>query len=145
MKRFRYYLLTVLLCLTIPVVARSEHHHEIVRLTRKLWRVIDITREYTPQLKVHVILEAPDGERLILTFKDETSQTLVRNDVIALEPKAGIPPVIPDEEIGDFVTPTRVKFGKTRWWKEWLKQEGKEINKGWRQFLQQKRGDETEI
>ena len=145
MQRRKFCLLAGLLCLAIPVLAQSERHREVARLTRKLWRVIDITREYVPQFKAHVILEAPDSERLTLTFRDEIAQTLVRNDVIALEPKPGIPPDIPDEALGDFFIPTRVKLGKTRWWKEWIKQEGKEINKGWRLFLEQKRGEETEI
>ena len=116
-----------------------------IRLARKLWRVIDITREYVPQFQAHVILEAPDRERLTLTFRDESAQTLVRSDVIALAPKTGIPPDIPDTVLGDYLLPTPVRLGKTRWWKEWVKQEGKEIKRDWRLFLEQKRGEEIKI
>ena len=38
-------------------------HLEAIRLSRKLWRVIDVTRQYVPQFQAHVILEAPDRER----------------------------------------------------------------------------------
>jgi hypothetical protein len=41
--------------------------------------------------------------------------------------------------------PTHVRVGKTRWWKEWVKHEGKQIKRDWRLFLEQKRAEETEI
>jgi hypothetical protein len=53
--------------------------------------------------------------------------------------------VIPDEKVGDFFIPVRVKLGKTRWWREWLREQGKEINKGWKQFLEPKKEGEIEI
>ena len=145
MKYLVVFLLALLLYVTSPAVAQSERHLEAIRLSRKLWRVIDITREYVPLFQAHVILEAPDRERVTLTFWDERAQTLVRSDVIALAPKTGIPPDIPESVLGDYLIPTHVRFGKSRWWKEWVKQEGKQINRDWRLFLQQKRGEETEI
>ena len=90
------FLLALLLSVASSAVAQSERHLEAIRLSRKLWRVIDITRQYVPQFQAHVILEAPDRERLSLTFQDERAQTLVRSDVIALAPKPGIPSDIPE-------------------------------------------------
>jgi hypothetical protein len=128
-----------------PAVAPSARHREAIRLSRKLWRVIDIMRTYVPQFQAHVILEAPDRERLTLTFRDARAQILVRSDVIALAPKTGIPPDIPETALGDYLIPTHVRVGKTRWWKEWVKQEGKQLKRDWRLFLEQKREEETEI
>ena len=79
------FLLALLLYVAPSAVAQSARHREAVRLSRKLWRVIDMTREYVPQFQAHVILEAPDRERLTLTFRDERAQTLVRSDVIVLD------------------------------------------------------------
>jgi hypothetical protein len=70
--------------------------------------------------------------------------TLVRSDVIALAPKTSIPPDIPETALEDYLIPTHVRLGKTRWWKEWVKQEGKQIKRDWRLFLEQKRAEETE-
>ena len=145
MKYLVVFLLAILLLVVPSAVAQSARHLEAERLSRKLWRVIDITREYVPQFQAHVILEAPDRERVTLTFRDERAQTLVRSDVIALAPKTGIPPDIPETALGDYLMPTHVRFGKSRWWKEWVKQEGNQIKRDWRLFLQQKRGEETEI
>jgi hypothetical protein len=139
------FLLALLLYIAAPAMAQSARHREAVRLSRKLWRVIDITRAYVPQFQAQVILEAPDRERLTLTFRGERAQTLVRSDVIALAPKTGIPPDIPETALGDYLIPTHVSVGKTRWWKEWVKQEGKQIKRDWRLFLEQKREEETEI
>jgi hypothetical protein len=139
------FLLALLLYVAPSAVAQSARHLEAVRLSRKLWRVIDMTREYVPQFQAHVILEAPDRERLTLTFRDERAQTLVRSDVIALAPKTGIPPDIPETALGDYLIHTHVRLGKTRWWKEWVKHEGKQIKRDWRLFLEQKREEETEI
>jgi hypothetical protein len=133
-----------LLLLIMPAIATGRDI-TVKSMTGKLWRVIEITREYTPQFQAHVILEAPDRQRLTITLRDESARTLVHNDVITLEPKQGVPLVIPEEEIGELFTPTLVKLGRSRWWKEWVRQQGKEISKGWRQFLEQKKGDETEI
>ena len=145
MKYLVVFLLALLLFVASPAVAQSERHLEAIRLSRKLWRVIDMTRAYVPQFHAQVILEAPDRERLTLTFRDERAQTLVRSDVIALAPKTGIPPDIPETALGDYLIPTHVRLGKSRWWKEWVKQEGKQLKRDWRLFLEQKRAEETEI
>src|SRR4029453_14017041 len=145
MKFLVVFLLALLLYFSSPALAQSERHREAIRLSRKLWRVIDITRTYVPPFQAHVILERPDRERLTLTFRDERAQTLVRSDVIALAPQTGIPPDIPETALGDYLIPTQVRLGKARWWKEWVKQEGKQIKRDWRLFLEQKREAETEI
>ena len=144
------YLVVVLLALLLlavapSAVAQSARHREALQLSRKRWRVIDIARVYVPQFQAHVLLEAPDRERLTLTFRDECVQTLVRSDVIALAPPTGIPADIPKIALGDYLIPTHVRLGKTRWWKEWVKQEGKQIKRDWRLFLEQKREEEIEI
>ena len=139
------FLLALLLSVASPAVAQSARHREAVRLSRKLWRVIAITRAYVPQFQAHVILEAPDGERLTLTFRDAHAQTLVRSDVIALALKTGIPPDSLETALGDYLLPTHVRLGKTRWWKEWVKQEGKQIKRDWKLFLEQRRGGEIKI
>src|SRR4029434_10376073 len=133
------FLLALLLSVAPSAVSQSARHREAVRLSRKLWRVIDITRKYVPQFQAHVILEAPDRERLTLTFRDARAQTLVRSDVIALAPKTGIPPDLPETALGDHPLLTHDQVGKTRWWKEWVKQEGKQIKRDWRLFLEPKR------
>jgi len=51
------FLLALLLYVAPSAVAQSARHREAVRLSRKLWRVIDMTREYVPQFQAHVILE----------------------------------------------------------------------------------------
>jgi hypothetical protein len=145
MKYLVVFLLALLLYVAASAVAQSARHLEAIRLSRKLWRVIDITRKYVPQFQAYVVLEAPDRERLTLTFHDERAQTLVRSDVIALAPKTGIPPDIPETALGDYLIPTHVRVGKTRWWKEWVKQEGKQIKRDWRLFLEQKREGEIGI
>ena len=139
------FLLALLLYVASSAVAQSGRHLEAIRLSRKLWRVIDITRQYVPQFQAHVILEAPDRERLTLTFRDEHAQTLVRSDVIALVPQPGIPPDLPETALGDYLLPTQARLGKPRWWKEWVKHEGKQLKRDWRIFLEQKRAEETEI
>ena len=140
------FLLALLLLSVAPsAVAPSARHREAVRLSRKRWRVIDIARAYVPQFQAHVLLEAPDRERLTLTFRDARAQTLVRSDVIALAPQPGIPPDIPETALGDYLIPTHVRLGKTRWWKEWVKHEGEQIKRDWRLFLEQKRAEEKEM
>ena len=139
------FLLALLLYVASSAVAQSARHLEAVRLSRKLWRVIDITRAYVPQLQAHVILEAPDRERLTLTFRDARAHTLVRSDVIALAPQTGIPADIPETALGDYLLPTHVRLGTTRWWKEWVKQEGQQLKRDWRLFLEQKREEATEM
>lgn len=139
------FLLALLLFVAPSAVAQSARHREAIRLSRKLWRVIAMTRQYVPQLQAHVVLEAPDRERLALTFRDACAHTLVRSDVIALAPKTGIPPDSPETALGDYLIPTPVRLGKTRWWKEWVKQEGKQLKQDWRLFVEQQRKEETEI
>ena len=145
MKYLGVFLFAFLLLVASPAVAQSERHREAIRLSRKLWRVIDITREYVPQSQVHVILEAPDRERLTLTFRTEQAHTLVRDDVITLSAQNTIPPDIPETALGDYLLPTTVQFGKSRWWKEWVKHEGRQIKRDWHLFLEQKRGGEIKI
>ena len=58
------FLLTVLLCLASRTLAQSDRAREAARLADKLWRILDITKQYQPQFQAHVTLEAPDGERL---------------------------------------------------------------------------------
>ena len=101
-------LLALLLSVASSAVAQSARHREAIRLSRKLWRVIDLTRAYVPQFRAHVILEAPDRERLPLTFRDAHAQTLVRR-VIALAPQTGIPADIPETALGDYLIPTQVR------------------------------------
>jgi hypothetical protein len=139
------FLLALLLYIAAPAMAQSARHREAVRLSRKLWRVIAMRRAYVPQFQAHVILEAPDRERLTLTFRDARAHTLVRSDVIALAPQPGIPPDSPETALGDYLIPTHVRLGKTRWWKEWVKHEGKQIKRDWQLFLEQKREEEKEI
>jgi hypothetical protein len=145
MKYLGVFLLALLLYVAASAVAQSARHLEAIRLSRKLWRVIDITRQYVPQFQAHVVLEAPDRERLTLTFHDARAHTLVRSAVIALAPKTGIPADIPETALGDYLLPTPVRVGKTRWWQEWVKQEGKQLKRDWRLFLEQKREGEIEI
>lgn len=99
------FLLALLLFVAPSAVAQSARHREAIRLSRKLWRVIAMTRQYVPQLQAHVVLEAPDRERLALTFRDARAHTLVRSDVIALAPKTGIPPDSPETALGDYLIP----------------------------------------
>ena len=140
------FLLAMLLLAVAPsAVAPSARHREAIRLSRKRWRGIAMRREYAPQFQAHVLLEAPDRERLTLTFRGERAQTFVRRDVIALAPKPGIPPDLPEPALGDYLLPTHVRLGKTRWWKEWVKQEGKQLKRDWRLFLEQKRAEGKEV
>jgi hypothetical protein len=45
--------------------------------------------------------------------------------------------------LDDSFSPQPVTWGQMRWWKERLKQEGKEIKKDWRLFLEEeKKGTE---
>ena len=139
------FLLTVLLCLASRTLAQSDRDREADRLADKLWRIMDITKQYQPQFQAHVILEAPDKERLTLTFRTERARTLVRDDVLSLTLQTAIPPDIPETALGDYLLPTSVRFGKSRWWKEWVKHEGKQLKRDWHLFLEQKRGGEIKI
>jgi hypothetical protein len=135
-----FFLLTVVLCVTTPALAQSARDLEADRLADKLWRILEITKEYQPHFQAHVTLEAPDGERLALTFQGESARTLVHHDVIELERKMDLPHEIPDEALGDYVIPRRVKLGKTRWWRDRAAHAGQELRKGWTLFLLQHSG-----
>ena len=144
MDRKSLLLLWVLIALSLPCGAAGGSV-SLKNITGKLWRVIEITRVYDPQFQAHVILEAPDRQRVTVIFRGEIARTLVTYDVITLEPKHGTPLAIPEDEIGNFLTPTLVKLGRTRWWQEWAREQGREINKGFRQFFEPKRTGETDI
>ena len=138
MNRTGLCLLLFLLCAASPAWSASSVTLDATRIADKLWRVIAITREYAPQFQAHLILEAPDRERLSLTFHDATARILIQHDVIELEPKRDIPADIPDEALGDAFLPHRAKWGKPRWLSERVKHEGHEISKAWKLFLLQK-------
>ena len=91
MKPLGFFLLAVVLCVTTPALAQSARDLEADRLADKLWRILDITKQYQPQFQAYVTLEAPDGERVALTFQGESARTLVHDDVITLARKSDIP------------------------------------------------------
>jgi hypothetical protein len=138
MQRTALCLLALLLCTASHAWPASSVTLDATRIATKLWRVIAISREYTPQFQAHVILEAPDGERLSLTFRDATARILIRHDVLELEPKMDIPADIPDEALGDSFIPHRAKWGKPRWLSERVKHEGHDLSKAWKLYLLQK-------
>jgi hypothetical protein len=131
-------LLALLLCITTPALAQSDRELEADRLADKLWRVIDITKQYQPQFQAHVTLEAPDGERLALTLQGENARTLVHDDIIALDRKPDIHVDIPEHDMGPYFLPRLAKWGKPRWLSERVKHEGHEISRAWKLFLLQK-------
>jgi hypothetical protein len=145
MKQRGFFLLALVLGLAIPAMAQSDRALEADRLADKLWRVIDITKQYQPQFQAHVTLEAPDGERVALTFQGESARTLIHDDVIALERKPGVLADIPEQARGEYFIPYRPKWGKPRWWREWVKHEGQEISTAWKLFLLHKSGRETQL
>jgi hypothetical protein len=145
MKPRGFFLLALLLCLGTPLMANADRTFEADRLADKLWRVIDITKQYQPQFQAHVTLEAPDGERLALTFQRESARTLVSHDIIELERTREIPADIPDEALGAYFIPRHAKLGKPRWWGERAEHAGQEIKKGWTLFLLQHRGRGTAL
>ena len=138
MQRCGLFLLGIVLCVTTPVLAQSARDLEADRLADKLWRVIDITKQYQPQFQAHVTLEAPDGERLALSLHGESARTLVHDDVIALDRKPDVRGAIPEQDMGPYFIPRLVKWGKPRWLSERVKHEGQEISKAWKLFLLQK-------
>jgi hypothetical protein len=85
-----FFLLALLLCVTPSTLAQSDRDLEADRLADKLWRIIDITKQYQPQFQAHVTLQAPDGERLALTLQGESARTLIHDDVIALDRKPDV-------------------------------------------------------
>ena len=133
-----FFLLALLLCITTPALTQSDRELEADRLADKLWRVIDITKQYQPQFQAHVTLEAPDGERLALTLHGESARTLVHDDVIALDRKPDVHPKSTEHDMGDSFIPRLAKWGKPRWLSERVKHEGQEISKAWKLYLLQK-------
>jgi hypothetical protein len=140
-----FFLLALLLGVTIPPLAQADREGEADRLSDKLWRVIDITKQYAPQFQAHVTLEAPDGERLALTLQGENARTLIHDDVIALDRKPDVHGDIPEQEMGPYFIPRIAKWGKPRWFSERLKHEGREIRRAWELFLLQIRVREPEL
>ena len=72
----RVFLLALVLCVTTPALAQSARDLEADRLADKLWRILDITKQYQPQFQAYVTLEAPDGARVALTFQGESARTI---------------------------------------------------------------------
>ena len=140
MSVFLVFLVT-LLCLPPLVSSQPESTLTADRLTGKLWRVIEVTRTHTPQLQVHAILEAPDRDRLTLTFRTESNQTLVVDDVLEFILKIQPSGAIPYERWEDYLTSHRVKLGKTRWWNERLKHEGEVLKKELQRLLERQKKD----
>ena len=64
-----------------------------------------ITKQYQPQVQVHVTMEAPDGERLALTFQGESARTFVRDDVLVLDRKPGVPSDSSEQAMGAYFIP----------------------------------------
>ena len=145
MKPRGVFLLTVVLCVATQAMAQPAPNPQADRIADKLWWIIDITKEYQPQFQAHVTLEAPDGERLALTFPGESARTLVHDDVIALERKPGVPSDAQEQVMGAYVIPHLAQWGKPRWWSERAKHEGQEISKAWKLYRQQKRLRETSV
>jgi len=138
MKARGFFLLAVVLCVATHTMAQPARDLQADRIADKLWWIIDITKEYQPQFQAHVTLEAPDGERLALSFPGERARTLVHDDVIALERKPGIPSDLPEPAIGAHVIPHLAKWGKPRWWSERAKHQGQEISQAWKLYWLQK-------
>jgi hypothetical protein len=133
-----FVLLALLLCVTTSPPAQSDRDLEADRLADKLWRILDITKDYQPQFQAHVTLEAPDGERLALTFDGESARTLIHDDVIELDRKPDVHGDIPEQDMGSYFLPRLAKWGKPRWLSERVKHEGHEISKAWKLYLLQK-------
>ena len=139
-----FFFLAVVLCVATPALAQSARDLEVDRITDKLWWIIDITKQYQPQFQAHVTLEAPDGERLALTFPGESARTLVHDDVISLDRKPRIQAAISEQEMGAYVIPRLATWGKSRWWSERAKHEGQTISKTWKLYRLQKSGRERQ-
>jgi hypothetical protein len=140
-----FFFLAIVLCVATQAMAQPSRDLQADRLADKLWWIIDISKEYQPPFQAHVTLEAPDGERLALTLQGESARTLVHDDVIALERKAGSQVEAPEQAIGAYFIPHLVKWGKPRWWSERAKHEGQEISKTWKLYRLQKKGRETAV
>jgi hypothetical protein len=145
MKQRGFFLLAVVLCVATHAMAQPARDRQANQMTDKLWRIIDITKQYQPQFQAHVILEAPDGERLALTLPGESARTLVYDDVIALARTPGVQADSPEQALGADVIPHLAKWGKPRWWSERAKHEGQEFSKIWKLYRLQNRGRETAL
>jgi hypothetical protein len=140
-----FFLLVFLLCVATASLAQSDREREADRFADKLWRIIDITKQYAPRFQAHVTLEAPDGERLALTLQGESARTFIYDDVIALDRKPDVQGEIPEQDMGPYFIPRLAKWGKPRWFSERLKHEGREIRRAWELFLLQLRVREPEL
>jgi hypothetical protein len=130
--------LAVVLCAAMQAMAQPAPQSPAERMADKLWWIIDISKQYQPEFQAYVTLEAPDGERLALTFAGDSARTLVHDDVIALDLKSGIPPNIPEHAMGAYIIPRLAKWGKPRWWSARAKHEGHELSKAWKLYQLQK-------
>ena len=139
MKLRGFFMLAVVLYGATQAMAQPARDLQVDQIADKLWWIIDLTKEYQPQFQAHVTLEAPDGERLALTFPGESARTLVHDDVIALERKPGVPSDLPEPAMGAYFIPHLATWGKPRWWSERVKHEGQEISKAWKLYRLQKR------
>jgi hypothetical protein len=140
-----FVMLAVVLCVATHAMAQPTRDRQADRIAAKLWWIIDITKQYQPSFQAHVTLEAPDGERLALTFEGESARTLVHDDVIALERTSGVPSDVPEHAMGEYVIPRLATWGKLRWWSERAKHEGQAISKTWKLYRLQKSGRETAV
>ena len=132
------FLLALLLSVTTAPVAQSDRDLEADRLADKLWRILDITKQYQPQFQAHVTLEAPDGERLALTLQGESARTLIYDDVLALDRKPDVHGDSSEHDMGAYFIPRLATWGMPRWLSERVKHEGHEISKAWKLYLLQK-------
>jgi hypothetical protein len=140
-----FVLLPLLLSLATPALAQAARDLEADRLAEKLWRIIDITKQYQPQFQAHVTLEAPDGERLAFTFDGASARTLVHDDVITLERQPDVSAESPAHDMGASFLPRLTPWGKPRWWGERVQHEGHELRKAWKLFFLPYRGRETAL
>jgi hypothetical protein len=138
-------LFAIVLCLATPALAQSARDLEADRLADKLWRILDITKQYQPQFQAHVTLQAPDGERLALTFDGANARTLVHEDVIVLDRKPDVSAASPEQDMGASFLPRLAPWGTPRWWRARVQHEGHEISKAWKLFLLQYSGRETAL
>ena len=134
-----FLLLAIVLCLATPALAQSARDLEVDRLAEKLWRILDISKDYQPQFQAYVTLEAPDGERLALTLQGESARTLIHDDIIALDRKPDVHVHTPEQDLGASFIPHLAKWGKPRWLSERVKHEGEEIKRAWKLFLLEKK------
>ena len=140
-----FFLLAVVLCLAIPALAQSARDLEADRLANKLWRILDITKQYQPQFQAQVTLEAPDGERVALTFDGASARTLVHDDIISLDRKPDVSAASSEQDMETSFLPRLATWGKPRWWRARVQHEGHELSKAWKLFLLQYSGRETAL